>query len=244
VNWLATDPTGSGDPDFLIMGDLNAYAMEDPIVMIEAGGYMNLMGMFVGTGFADGAYSYNFRGQTGYLDHALSSAAMASDVSGAAFWHINSDEPAGLDYNDHNQAGLFSPDQFRASDHDAVVLGYLIDSDDDGVWDKNDMCSGTVIPEGAAWKGLKKKHWALVDDDIIFDTENKKHTKHHGGKKKPPKPPKQPWDIFDTAGCSCEQITEEKHRDHNHKPGYLENKIKHGCSEGEMKKWIKDVNKP
>ena len=31
VDWLATDPTGSGDADFLIMGDLNSYAQEDPI---------------------------------------------------------------------------------------------------------------------------------------------------------------------------------------------------------------------
>src|SRR5690606_32924108 len=37
VDWLATDPTGSGDPDFLIMCDLNSYAMEDPIDAILAG---------------------------------------------------------------------------------------------------------------------------------------------------------------------------------------------------------------
>ncbi len=37
VDWIATDPTGSGDPDFLIMGDLNSYAMEDPIDAIKAG---------------------------------------------------------------------------------------------------------------------------------------------------------------------------------------------------------------
>ncbi len=37
VDWLATDPTGSGDPDFIIMGDLNSYAMEDPIDAILAG---------------------------------------------------------------------------------------------------------------------------------------------------------------------------------------------------------------
>ena len=30
ANWLASDPTGSGDPDFLLLGDFNAYAMEDP----------------------------------------------------------------------------------------------------------------------------------------------------------------------------------------------------------------------
>ena len=29
--WLAGNPTGTGDPDVLIMGDLNAYAKEDPI---------------------------------------------------------------------------------------------------------------------------------------------------------------------------------------------------------------------
>jgi len=29
--WLATDPTSSGDPDFLVIGDLNAYRNEDPI---------------------------------------------------------------------------------------------------------------------------------------------------------------------------------------------------------------------
>ena len=37
VDWLATDPTGSGDPDFLIMGDLNSYAQEDPIDALKAG---------------------------------------------------------------------------------------------------------------------------------------------------------------------------------------------------------------
>jgi len=31
ANWLATDPTGSADPDFLISDDLYAYAMENPI---------------------------------------------------------------------------------------------------------------------------------------------------------------------------------------------------------------------
>mgnify|MGYP000234667227 CR=1 FL=1 len=34
--WLATDPTGSGDPDFLIIGDLNSYDKEDPIDVLKA----------------------------------------------------------------------------------------------------------------------------------------------------------------------------------------------------------------
>ena len=76
VDWLATDPTASGDPDFLIMGDLNSYAMEDPIDQIKEGAddvagsaddFTNLIAAFQG---AD-AYSYTFDGQAGYLDHAL-----------------------------------------------------------------------------------------------------------------------------------------------------------------------------
>ena len=133
VNWLATDPTGSGDSDFLILGDLDAYAMEDPVMVIESGGYIDRIKTFVGTGFADGAYSFNFFGQAGYLDHALSSPDLLPAVSGAVSWHINTDEPSGLGYNDHNQSDLFNPDEFRSSDHDAIVVGLLVDTDEDGV---------------------------------------------------------------------------------------------------------------
>ncbi|GIV78817.1 MAG: hypothetical protein KatS3mg050_3211 [Litorilinea sp.] len=61
VNWLATDPTGSGDPDFLIIGDLNAYAMEDPITAIKAAGFTNLLEAFMGVD----AYSYVFQRPVG-----------------------------------------------------------------------------------------------------------------------------------------------------------------------------------
>ena len=119
VNWLATDPTGSGDPDFLIIGDLNAYAMEDPISTIESAGYTNLIESFVG---AD-AYSYVYYGQAGYLDHALANASLTGQVTGVVEWHINADEPAALDYNDYNQPTLYSADPFRSSDHDPVIIG-------------------------------------------------------------------------------------------------------------------------
>ncbi len=128
VNWLATDPTGSGDPDFLITGDLNAYAMEDPITAIEAGGYTDLIESFVGTGYGTGAYSFNFFSQSGYLDHGLSSPTLTQQVTGAAFWHVNADEPRGLDYNDFNQPALFNPDEFRSSDHDPVIVGLQLTS--------------------------------------------------------------------------------------------------------------------
>lgn len=133
VDFLATDPTGSGDGDFLIVGDLNAYAQEDPVTTIEAGGYTDLIESLVGSGYAGGAYSFNFFSQSGYLDHGLASSSMASQVSDAAFWHVNADEPSGLDYNNFNQPGLQAPDQFRSSDHDPVLVGLDLDLDADVV---------------------------------------------------------------------------------------------------------------
>ncbi|HEU5085842.1 MAG TPA: ExeM/NucH family extracellular endonuclease, partial [Roseiflexaceae bacterium] len=43
VNWLAGDPTGTGDPDILLIGDYNSYAKETPITTIENAGYTNLI---------------------------------------------------------------------------------------------------------------------------------------------------------------------------------------------------------
>ncbi len=124
ANWLETDPTGSGDPDFMIIGDLNAYAKEDPIKALEADGYTNLTASFQGPE----AYSYVFDGQSGYLDHALANAALTPQVTGVTEWHINADEPIALDYNTNFKSAnhintLYAPDAFRSSDHDPVIVG-------------------------------------------------------------------------------------------------------------------------
>ena len=125
LRWLATDPTGTGDPDVLIMGDLNSYAKEDPITALtEEGGFTNLIASKLGAN----AYSYAFDGQWGYLDHALASASLAPLVTSVADWHINADEPGVLDYNTEfktsGQLGsLYSADPFRVADHDPVIVG-------------------------------------------------------------------------------------------------------------------------
>jgi predicted extracellular nuclease len=132
VDWLATDPTGSGDADFLIIGDLNSYAMENPIDAIKAGAddtpgtgddYTNLIAHFQGAY----AYSYTFDGQAGYLDHALANPSMFHQITGAADWHINSDEPDVLDYDTSfkppSQDALYEPNASRSSDHDPVIVG-------------------------------------------------------------------------------------------------------------------------
>jgi predicted extracellular nuclease len=132
VDWLATDPTDSGDSDFLIIGDLNSYALEDPIDAIKAGpddtastgdDYRNLIAQFQGTY----AYSFVFDGQAGYLDHALASTHLLGSVTGAADWHINADEPDVLDYDTSFKPpavdALYEPNAYRSSDHDPVVVG-------------------------------------------------------------------------------------------------------------------------
>jgi predicted extracellular nuclease len=119
TNWLVSDPTASGDPDFLIIGDLNSYAMEDPVAVIEDAGYTNLVETFVGPD----AYSYVYYGQAGYLDHALTNPSLSAQVTGATVWHANSDEPSALDYNNYNQPALYNPDPYRSSDHDPVLVG-------------------------------------------------------------------------------------------------------------------------
>jgi len=92
--------------------------------MFESKGFTNLIAARNGAE----AYSYVFDGQWGYLDHALGSASISSQVTGVGDWHVNADEPPILDYNtEFKTAGqvtsLYAPDQFRISDHDPVVVG-------------------------------------------------------------------------------------------------------------------------
>lgn len=121
TQWLATDPTGSGDPDLLVIGDMNAYALEDPIDAFKAGGYIDLIAAFHGD---TKTYSYVFDGQSGYLDHALSSSTLLTQVTGVGHFHINTDEPLVFDYNTEysKPPSMYSGDMYRASDHDAVVI--------------------------------------------------------------------------------------------------------------------------
>jgi predicted extracellular nuclease len=137
ASYLATDPTGSGDPDFLILGDLNAYAAEDAVTALTGAGYTDLVAEFGGPG----AYSFVFDGQLGYLDHALASQSMVEQVTGAAHWHVNADEINVFDYNDDvrdageasferesEAAPIYDPDPLRSSDHDPLVVGLNLSS--------------------------------------------------------------------------------------------------------------------
>jgi hypothetical protein len=86
-----------------------------------------------------------FDGQLGNLDHALGSPSIMSQVTGTAAWHINSDEPDILDYDmsfkRDAQDALYEPNEFRASDHDPVIvgleLGVQINVTPDTLWAPN-----------------------------------------------------------------------------------------------------------
>lgn len=122
ADWLATDPTGSGDADVLIVGDFNAYPLEDPLAALEDAGYTNLVRSRIGPE----AYSFAFDGLAGALDHAFASPSLLPRVAGVAEWHINADEPPVFDYNLDNgrDPALFDPDApYRTSDHDPLIVG-------------------------------------------------------------------------------------------------------------------------
>ena len=123
LTWLATDPTGSKDPDILILGDLNAYTHEDPVTTITAAGYTDLVYKF-----NDRDYTYVYKGEAGCLDHAFASSSLAGQVTGAAVWHIDADEPPILGYKTAYKAAdqvtsLYRNDPYRSSDHDPIIVG-------------------------------------------------------------------------------------------------------------------------
>jgi uncharacterized protein len=118
LSFISSIKTLSADNDVLVMGDLNAYEQEDPIDLLLAGGLNPLI---------TNAYSYVFNGQSGSLDHALGSTPLLSQVTGAAKWHINADEPIGKDYNqEFNPAYMYDLTPFRSSDHDPVIIGLYL----------------------------------------------------------------------------------------------------------------------
>lgn len=113
-DWLATDPTGTGATGALVIGDLNAYAQEDPLRLLRDRGWRDAFAL----AGAERPYSYVWSGQSGRLDHALLDAGLATRLRGAAEWHNNADEAEAFGYRRDRD-----DDPWRASDHDPVLLG-------------------------------------------------------------------------------------------------------------------------
>ena len=127
LSFINTVKTTAADDDVIVIGDLNAYGAEDPVNDLVTGGLVNQ---------AAGSYSYVFDGEAGALDHALTTASLSTQVTGAVHWHINADEPSIIDYNfEFKQPACptcgpdyYSATPYRASDHDPVVIGLSLSS--------------------------------------------------------------------------------------------------------------------
>ncbi|MDR1739888.1 MAG: ExeM/NucH family extracellular endonuclease [Bacteroidales bacterium] len=107
-----------GTERVLIMGDLNAMHCEDPIMIFRNAGYKNLTNIF-----DSNMYSYRFNNVVQYLDYSLASDSLAQFVTGAIAWHINSDEPSSLSYDNNPSTELY-----RCSDHDPIIVGLRLPS--------------------------------------------------------------------------------------------------------------------
>jgi predicted extracellular nuclease len=113
--------SAANDPDVLVVGDMNAYGMEDPIRLLNAAGYVNEIERFVRPHGIP--YSYVFGSASGYLDHALASSSLSPQVAGVTEWHANADEPEAIDYNiETTGQDPYRANPYRASDHDPVVV--------------------------------------------------------------------------------------------------------------------------
>ena len=225
--------TANPDINLVVAGDFNAYEFTDSYVDVT--GQMkgeivpednvlsgpdlvepNLLDQVLMIDSGE-RYSFIFRGNAQTLDHALTSSGLDELVRDFQFGRGNSDAAVDL-INDDSTV-------LHSSDHDGLVLFLIKDSDGDGVTDDADYCPGTVIPESAPTSSLGTNRFALTDDDRIFDTEDPNGVGPEAG-----------FDIFDTAGCSCEQIVVEQ--------GLGKGHLKFGCSLGEMEEWVEWVNLP
>ncbi|WP_445156915.1 ExeM/NucH family extracellular endonuclease [Halomonas sp. E14] len=109
-----------GQSSLLLLGDLNAYGAEDPIRTLTGTGMVDLMAARLPP---EQRYTYVFRGESGYLDHAMASPGLAAAVAAVQPWPINADEPPFLGYAaPDNAAAYFRPDPFRSSDHDPIAV--------------------------------------------------------------------------------------------------------------------------
>ena len=123
ARWLRGNPTGQQVAGTVLVGDLNAYAREEPLQRLRQAGFRDLLHGSDG----DREYTYIYRGRAGSLDHALADAGFAP--ARARVWHINADELAALDYNTEPLDGqvdkperLYRAEPFRSSDHDPVIV--------------------------------------------------------------------------------------------------------------------------
>ena len=145
------------EKDILIMGDLNAYAKEDPIRKFLDYGMIDLHRAF----HADTSYSYQFGGLAGYLDHAICSESLRPQVCGAIGFHCNSDENDRYTYDKSSDQTMF-----RYSDHDPVLVGLRLDKS--ATYDPQPVINNLEIMRGNANKLIIRDALTAGGQDSYF----------------------------------------------------------------------------
>lgn len=111
------------DEPVFILGDLNSYTFEDPLMTLEKEfGYTSIAQK---TGVKN--HSYQYGGLVGSLDHALGNPAAMAMVKAADVWNVNAMEPLAFEYSRYNYninyKNLFdAASPFRSSDHDPIKV--------------------------------------------------------------------------------------------------------------------------
>jgi Predicted extracellular nuclease len=108
--WLQDGP---GKEPLLLLADFNSYATEAAMQPWWSAGYSDLIAEHIAP---QQRYTYIYRGQSGYLDHALATPTFARWVKDVRLWPINADEPA---YRAQSAEGVW-----RASDHDPIMVDW------------------------------------------------------------------------------------------------------------------------
>ena len=141
-----------GKPIFII-GDLNSYGMEDPILEFTSNGYTD-------TTTETGKYTYQFGGLVGSLDYILANEAAMALVTGVDIWEINADEPLAFEYSRYNYnvkyRDLYDATAFRSSDHDPIIVGINLQEDQ--------------TPEVITVTDVEAPYYAATSEGVIIPT--------------------------------------------------------------------------
>ena len=111
IPWLEELAQKRNTDQIIILGDMNSWRKEDPIRQFGSSGYIDLVEQLSGLP----QHSFMYWGQTGTLDYAFVSPALAAFAQRATIWHINADWPR----------KMTQPEPFlRTSDHDPVIIDF------------------------------------------------------------------------------------------------------------------------
>ena len=141
-----------GTNRIFLVGDLNSYTQEDPMLQLYAAGYTDL-----GSTLDPSEWTYSFNGLEGSLDHVLANPAARAMVTGADVWQVNAQEAVAYSYSryNYNVTLLFNgSDPFAAADHDPVLAGLNLPSAPDWsaltAYNTGDL----VMYQGSTWRAL------------------------------------------------------------------------------------------